>query len=71
MRDFLSKVHEFKNDVTRLSSWAKHLRLEERHIDPTSGSIEELTSCISERTKSIKEDVREWIYGLTERKDLS
>jgi hypothetical protein len=70
MRAFLSEVHEFKNDATRISTWAKNLRLEEQHIDPASGNVEELTHCINRRTKAIKDDVREWIYGFVERKDL-
>jgi hypothetical protein len=70
MRAFLSEVHEFKIDVTRISTWASNLCLEERHIDSGSSNLDELTECINQRTKAIKDEVSEWIYGFVERKDL-
>ncbi len=71
MRVFLSEVHEFKNDSARISTWARNLGLEEQHIDPESSEIKELVGCIKRRTKTIKDNVREWVYGYIERKDLS
>ena len=35
-REFLSEVHEFKDDTARISEWAHNLMLEEAHIDPAS-----------------------------------
>jgi hypothetical protein len=71
MRAFLSEVHEFKNDGARISTWARNLSLEEQHIDPESSDIKQLIDCICRRTKAIKDNVREWVYGYIERKDLS
>jgi hypothetical protein len=71
MRAFLCEVHEFKHDIARISTWAKNLALEERHIDPELSDVQGLIDCINQRTKAMKDVLREWVYGYLERKDLA
>jgi hypothetical protein len=69
MRGFLSDVHEFKGNEARIYEWAQNMDLDETLMDASEHSCDKIVKAIQGRTRDLKEEIREWIHGHSQRFD--
>jgi hypothetical protein len=69
MRDFLEKVHEFKNKITQMADWEKALSLAPEMTAPDKAAFADIKSAIETRDILIRKDLVEFIGGQKYRVD--
>ncbi len=71
LKAFLDDVHEFKNGVLSIESWADALGLSMLHVDCVDTPVDVLNSLMAERTALIRNDLQDFIYGVKWRIDTA
>lgn len=70
LKEFFEGVHEFKEHVFTIESWASALDLKIPQVDSAGSAVEVLRALFSERTQKIRNDLEQFIRGAKARVDL-
>jgi hypothetical protein len=70
LADFLNRVHEFTTGSFVVATWTGNIGLDPNLVDPIGKSAEDVAKAVEARTTAMKSELREYIQGTRERKDL-
>lgn len=70
LKSFLSQVKEFSDHPDHLNDWSRSLAMSDILLDPTAENAQTIADAISERDKTIREELIEFVKGTRVRADL-
>lgn len=70
LKEFLDKVHEFKEGHLKISDWAQSLDLDMAQVDSAATPLTALRKLFADRTTKIRTELEEFVRGNKSRVDL-